>query len=111
MTKKMLKNIDELEAERRELDRQIRAAKRAKKKAAAEALLSARQSVGVDLAVAVGADTPETVESLRQALMADRMQAWLRQQIVTESSVIAVPGTSPVEDIDTIDGGGRDAVA
>lgn len=105
MSIKKTKNISDMEAQRRELDRQIRAAKRAKKKAAAEALLSARQRVGVDLAVAVGADTPETVESLRQALMADRMQAWLREQISPESSDGPVPGTAQVGDIDRAEGG------
>ena len=105
MSIKKTKNISDMEAQRRELDRQIRAAKRAKKKAAAEALQSARQRVGVDLAVAVGADSPETVEALRQALMSDRMQAWLRQQISPGSSDGPVPGAAQVGDIDRAKGG------
>lgn len=111
MTKQMLRSIDELEAQRRELDRQIRAAKSAKKKAAAAALMSARQTLGVDLAVAVGADNVATVENLRGALMSDRVQSWLRQQLSPESSDGPVPGTALVGDVDPADGGGHDDVA
>ncbi|MDN5698717.1 MAG: hypothetical protein L0G85_00195 [Kocuria sp.] len=107
MTKQILKNIDELEAQRRELDQQIRAAKRAKKKAAAAALMSALQTLGVDLAGAAGADNIESVELLREALMSDQMQAWLRHQIGTESSDVPVPGMGLAEAIDSTGGGGH----
>src|SRR5699024_6051266 len=43
-------NIEKLEAERRRLDREIRAAKRAAAKKEKEALLSAQHSLGVSLA-------------------------------------------------------------
>lgn len=111
MSIKKTKNISDMEAQRRELDRQIRAAKRAKKKAAEQAMLSARQKVGVDLAVAVGADSPETVEALRQTLMSDTIQAWLRQQLSPGSSDGPVPGMAQVADIDTTEGGAHHDVA
>lgn len=86
MTNKTTKNITSLEDQRRELDRQIRAAKRAEKKAAENALLSSRQCMGVDLAKAVGADNVEAVRLLAGVLMSGQMQQFLREQIWVDSS-------------------------
>jgi len=74
-------NIEKLEAERRRLDREIRAAKRAAAKKEKEALLSAQHSLGVSLAEAVGADTPEQVEWLREALISGQPSERLRERI------------------------------
>lgn len=81
----MSKNIADMEAKRRELDRKIRAAKRAEAKAAKAALLSERQSLGVWLAEVVGADTIESVQLLRAALESGQVQRHLRHEIGTES--------------------------
>lgn len=81
-----IKNINDMEAQRRELDRQIRAAKRAEKKAANEALLSARQHLGVDLTSAVGADTIEAIARLDQVLMSGQILQQLRRQMSATSS-------------------------
>lgn len=51
------KSIEQMQIERRTLDRQIRAAKRAAAKAEKDRLLSARQAIGVWLAEMAGADT------------------------------------------------------
>lgn len=60
----MTKDIERMEAERRRLDREIRAAKRAKAKAEQQALLSERHHLGVKLSEAVGADTVEKIHTL-----------------------------------------------
>lgn len=80
---KTTKNIDDMEAQRRELDRQIRAAKRAKKKAEGMALSSAQQALGVDVTRALGADTVEAVERLRKVLMSGQIKSFLQQQLTT----------------------------
>lgn len=82
----MTKNIEQMEAKRRELDREIRAAKRAEAKAEKAALLSARQTLGVRLAKAVGADTIEAVELLQAALESGQVRRHLCREIGTESS-------------------------
>lgn len=91
MSKNDSKNIADLEAERRELDRKIRAAKRAEAKAAKAVLLSARQALGVRLAEAVGADTVAAAELLDGALESGQIRATLRRQIGTESPDEAAP--------------------
>lgn len=79
------KSVEQMQAERRELDRQIRAAKRAEAKAAKAALQSERQALGVWLATSIGADTTESVQRLRAALESGQIQHHLRQQITTRS--------------------------
>ena|SRR5690625_567443 len=78
-------NIADMEAKRRELDRKIRAAKRAEAKAAKAALLSERQALGVWLAESVGADSIESVHRLRVALESGQVQRYLCQEIGTGS--------------------------
>lgn len=74
-------NITSLESQRRELDRQIRAAKRAEKKAADAALMSARQDLGVWLTNEVSADNLDKIARLRSALEQDNLRSHLQQQI------------------------------
>ena len=71
------KKIADMEAKRRKLDREIKAAKRAEAKRLREELLSARQSLGVWLAEAVNADTVEAVARLREALGTNQVRAHL----------------------------------
>ena len=111
MTKQILKSIDDLEARRRELDRQIRAAKRAEKKAALEALSAAQQHLGVEVAEAVGADSLDAVKRLRVALMSGQMQGWLRQQVGSGSQGINEAGAASSGATGNVVGGGHDAVA
>lgn len=79
----MTKTIEVMKAERRRLDREIRAAKRAEIKAAKEALLSERRSLGVWLSESVGADSVESVKALKTALGSYKVQANLAAQIGT----------------------------
>lgn len=85
MTSNRNKNINDMVAQRRELDRQIRAAKRAEAKAAKEALLSARHDLGVWLTKAVGADTIDDIAALRSALGSGQIQHHLRTEVGTGS--------------------------
>lgn len=111
MNSKTSKSISDMEAQRRELDRQIRAAKRAEKKAALEALLAAQQHLGAEVAEAVGADSIDAVKRLREALMSGQMQGWLRQQIGSGSQDINEPGARSSSATENVTGGGHDAVA
>lgn len=94
MTRNRNTNINDMVAQRRELDRQIRAAKRAEAKAAKAALLSARQDLGLWLTQSVGADTIDGIERLRAALKPGQIQQHLRQQVST-----------PPSDTSEVDGG------
>ena len=87
------KKIAEMEAQRRKLDREIKAAKRAEAKRQREALLSARQALGVWLAESVGADTQEAVARLREALSTGQVQRYLAEKVSAES-----PDTSAQDD-------------
>lgn len=80
----MPESLEKMEAKRRRLDREIRAAKRAKAKAEAQALVSARQSLGVWLSESVGADTAEAVQRLKLALDKDQVRNHLARQISTQ---------------------------
>lgn len=75
------KNVATMEAERRELDRQIRAAKRAEAKAAKEQFLSACRSLGEWLASVVGTETPAEVARLRELLGQGDTIATLQQRL------------------------------
>lgn len=81
MSRKHSKNIAGMEAQRRELDREIRAAKRAEAKAAKERLLSERRNLGEWLAGAVGAERPEEVRRLRELLAEDDLIADLQRRL------------------------------
>lgn len=107
MTKQIPQNIDDLEAQRRELDRQIRAAKRAQNKAAAAALMSAQQTLGVDLARAAGAVNLEGVELLRGALMSGQKVSWLRREIGTEAPDASSRNIEQAESADRTGGDGH----
>ena len=74
------KTAAELKTERTKLNAQIRAAERAEKKAAAQALLDAKHSLGEWLADSLGATTTEEVEALRQAVDLDHAREWLTAQ-------------------------------
>ncbi len=87
------KKIADMEAQRRKLDREIKAAKRAEAKRQRDALLSARQALGVWLAESVGADTPEAVTRLREALSTGQVQGHLAAKVSAES-----PDTSAQDD-------------
>lgn len=79
------KTAAELKAERAELNRQIRAAERAEKKAAEQALLDAQHALGEWLAESLEAATPEAVERLRAAVDLDHVRARLAGPGVTET--------------------------
>lgn len=110
-TGKTTQNIADMEAQRRELDRQIRAAKRAKKKAEAQALTSAQQALGVDVTRSLGADTVDSVQRLRAVLMSGQVMAFLRQQLTPEVADSSVLGTQSAGADDAARGGGQHAVA
>lgn len=86
MSTKSTRTVEKMQAERRELDRRIRAAKRAEKKAAEEALLSKRQALGVWLAESVGADTIEDVKTLRTEVESGQVHHLLRNALGAQSS-------------------------
>lgn len=86
------KKIADMEAQRRKLDREIRSAKRAEAAAAKQALLSARQALGVWLTESVGADTTEAVERLRAALDTDEVRAHLASKVSAESPDTSAQG-------------------
>lgn len=109
--KKNSQNIGEMEARRRELDRQIRAAKRAKKKAEVLALTTAQQALGVDLTRALGADSVDAVERLRKVLMSGQVLAFLQQQFATGVADTSLLDTRSVEGDDAAKGGDHHAVA
>lgn len=88
---KTTKNIADMEAQRRELDRQIKAAKRAEKRATEAALLSARERLGVELSMSVGADTLEVVGRLDRALKTGQIQEYLRERIADGSPDTRTP--------------------
>lgn len=96
------KTIADMEARRRKLDREIRSAKRAEAKRQREALLSARQALGVWLSESVGADTLEAVGLLREALSTGQVQQLLEDAMTakspntfdTSSTPHGVPGVS-----------------
>lgn len=89
---KTSKTIEEMQTERRSLDRQIRAAKRAAAKAEKERLLSARQALGVWLAEVAGADTVASVGALQAALETGQFREFLRQMVTPGSSDNSVAG-------------------
>lgn len=85
MSQKKTKTVEEMKAERRALDRAIRAAKRAEQKAAAEQLASAHRLLGEWVATLCGADTAEAVATLHED--AKTVSHHLRSlQVVSESS-------------------------
>lgn len=86
------KSIEQMQIERRTLDRQIRAAKRAAAKAEKDRLLSARQAIGVWLAEMAGADTVPDVEALQAALDTGQFRRFLRQALTPESSTNSAVG-------------------
>lgn len=94
---KTSKTIEEMQIERRVLDRQIRAAKRAAAKAERERLLSARQALGVWLAEVAGADTVAAVGALQTALETGQFRRFLQQALT--------PGSSDNSDNSRIGGG------
>lgn len=71
----MTKTPTDLDATVADLTAQLRAARRAARTARREALLAARQDLGVWLAEAAGADTPEAVARLRDALDPGQLRA------------------------------------
>lgn len=83
-----MKSVEELTRARRELDRQIRAAKRAEQKAEAQALSSAHTDLGRQLASLCGADSAEAVQALQQraAQVGDRLRSALVASVPQASS-------------------------
>ena len=79
------KTAAELKAERDALNKQIRAAERAEKKAAERALLDAQHTLGVWLAESLKATTPEAVEAIREAVDLDHVRVRLAGPGVTET--------------------------
>ena len=87
----MTTTIEKMEAQRRTLDSKIRAAKRAAEAKEREAFLSARQALGVWLAGAVGADTLEGVERLREVLGVTEIHEYLVSRMASDSSDTSTP--------------------
>ena len=87
----MTKTITQLEEKKRKLSAEIKTAKQAAARAHKVQLLRARQSLGVRLAGAVGADTSEAAAALSEALSTDQVLAYLRQRIAPESAHVSVP--------------------
>ncbi|TWP33541.1 hypothetical protein [Leekyejoonella antrihumi] len=108
MSKNNARTVEQMEIKRRELDRQIRAAKRAESKAAKEALLAARQELGVWLTKSVGADDAEAVQTLRATLESGQIQALLRERISAESSDTTRPVEVSAQSPDHVEGGDCD---
>ena len=79
------KTAAELKAERAELNKAIRAAERAEKKAAEKALLDAKHTLGVWLADGLGATTLDEVEALRGGVDLNRIRERLASPVATES--------------------------
>ena len=79
------KTAAELRAERDALNKQIRAAERAEKKAAERALLDAQHALGEWLAESLAATTPEAVEALREVVDLDHVRVRLAGPGVTET--------------------------
>lgn len=102
----MPESLEQMQVKRRQLDREIRAAKRAKAKAEAQALVSARQSLGVWLSESVGADTEEAVQRLKLALDSDQVRKHLAWQISTQRTDTSVPAVDDqaAESSDTSEG-------
>ena len=82
----MTTNIEKLREQRNELNRQLRAAERAEKQAAAQALLAAKHGLGVWLADGLGRDTPESIEELKASLDLDSLRALVPTAPVTADS-------------------------
>ena len=96
----MGKTVEEMKQQRRELDRKIRAAKRAEVKAAKEAKVSAQQRLGAWLAKFAGADTAEDVEAIQQALDTEQGRQVLGRLIGADTSS-AEPSAEAVESSDS----------
>lgn len=94
----MSKSIEELKAERREIDRRIKAQIRAEQRQRQEALLSARQDLGLWLTEAVGADTVEQVEQVREYLGSDNRLSAIRNTLATSARIEPAPDVAPVTD-------------
>ncbi|MGH3087202.1 MAG: hypothetical protein ACRDSJ_07785 [Rubrobacteraceae bacterium] len=88
---KTSKTIEEMETERRALDRRIRAAKRAAAKAQSERVMSAQQDLGMWLCDAVGADTVEAVEALRAVLNSRQFREHLSTRLVARTPDAVTP--------------------
>lgn len=91
-----LTRIQQMEAQRRELDRQIRAAKRAAQKAEKKAIQDARESLGIELAEAVGADTLELIQHLRTVVLADGSIRELRRLTSVVPTKMSMPAVASI---------------
>lgn len=96
----MAKTVEEMQQQRRELDREIRAAKRAEAKAVKEAKVSAQQRLGAWLAEFADADTAEAVEAIQQALDTEQGRQVLAGLIGADTSS-AEPPSQPVQGSDS----------
>lgn len=123
MSRKSTMTIDQMQAERRELDRTIRAAQRAEAKAAKEAFLSECHSLGERISRALGVSTLEEVRALRELLQDDDVVTDLQRRLqattsdtadassditATDSSDISEPLAAATPESDDVAGGGHD---
>ncbi|ACU86370.1 hypothetical protein Bfae_25910 [Brachybacterium faecium DSM 4810] len=91
-----LTRIQQMEAQRRELDRQIRAAKRAAQKAEKKAIQDARENLGIDLAEAVEADTLELIQRLRTVILSDGSIRELRRLASVVPTTMSMPAVASI---------------
>nr|VDG61814.1 Uncharacterised protein [Streptococcus thermophilus] len=109
----MAKTVEEMKQQRRELDRKIRAAKRAEAKAAKEAKVSAQQRLGAWLAGFADADTAEDVEAIQQALETEQGRRALAGLVGADTTSAELPrqpaesSDSPMTNPGDTDAGGR----
>ncbi len=88
----MSTKLEQMEKQRARLNAEIRATKRAEAKRHREAVLASRQALGVWLADAVSADTPEAVARLREALDTDQVREYIAKRLGVETSTTKAPG-------------------
>lgn len=88
----MSTKLEQMEKQRARLNAEIRATKRAEAKRRREVVLASRQALGVWLADAVGADTPEAVARLRDALDTDQVREYIAKRLGVETSTAEAPG-------------------
>lgn len=108
MDSKNIKTIAQIQAERRELDRSIRAAKRSGHKAGEDELIYLASLLGAWLAESVGADSIEALAKLRAALESEQIQQHLRQQLLVDSSNMSEAGDHHDPVSGEVEGGGID---
>lgn len=82
----MSSKLEQMEKQRARLNAEIRATKRAEATRRRTAVLASRHALGVWLADVAGADTPEAVVRLRDALDTDQVREYIVKLLEVETS-------------------------